>query len=99
MCSETEYDVEPALRRAIQDDEFRLHFQPKVALDTDRIVGVEVGPLAASTAGGGGFSSSSHWPRRPASSCRLGRGSSMRPVVRRRSDGVRALTDLLRAPC
>ncbi|MFN2608964.1 MAG: EAL domain-containing protein, partial [Acidimicrobiales bacterium] len=34
-------EAEPALRRALTDGELRLHFQPKVALDTDRIVGVE----------------------------------------------------------
>ncbi|MDP9419354.1 MAG: EAL domain-containing protein [Actinomycetota bacterium] len=34
-------EAELALRRALPDSELRLHFQPKVALDTERIVGVE----------------------------------------------------------
>ena len=34
-------DIQRALRQALAGDEFRLHYQPKVALETDRIVGVE----------------------------------------------------------
>ena len=34
-------EMERALRQALAGDEFRLHYQPKVALDTDRIVGAE----------------------------------------------------------
>jgi len=34
-------DIEHSLRRALQNDEFLLHYQPKVNMKTDKIVGVE----------------------------------------------------------
>lgn len=34
-------DLEHALRKALENDEFELYYQPKVRLDTDTIVGVE----------------------------------------------------------
>ncbi len=34
-------DIERALRTALQNDEFLLHYQPKVNLETNRMVGVE----------------------------------------------------------
>ena len=36
-----ELEIEQALRRALDGDEFRLHYQPIVDLATDRVVGVE----------------------------------------------------------